>query len=134
MLSSRNVPPIYIRILAFWYKHQSLVVKWGNCFSSTFSVTNGVRQGSVLSPYLFCVYVDRISSCLNVKKIGCKVKDVIINHLFYADDLCIFSPSSKGLQILLDICHKCASELDIMFNKSKCKIMVFKGTNDRNII
>ena len=109
-------------------------VRWGSCFSSPFTVTNGVRQGSVLSPYLFCVYVDTISRRLNDLKIGCKVKEQIINHLFYADDLCLFCPSSLGLQVLLNVCYICASELDIVFNKTKCKVMVFKCFSLRNIV
>ena len=133
MLSTRNVPLIFIRILAFWYKHQTLIVKWGNSFSLPFYVSNGVRQGSVLSPYLFCVYVDAISIRLNDLKIGCKLKDMIINHLFYADDLCLFCPSSRGLQVLLNVCFICAQELDIVFNKSKCKIMIFKCASFRNV-
>ena len=134
MLVSRNVPRIFIRILAYWYKYQSVLVKWGKCFSACFSVSNGVRQGSVLSPYLFCVYVDKISRKLKEVNIGCKVKDMIINHLFYADDLCLFCPGSRGLQVLLDLCVNCANELDIIFNKSKCKVMIFKATSYKNIV
>ena len=127
ILNERGVPLIFIRILAYWYKHQNLYIKWGKCISSAFTVTNGVRQGSVLSPYLFCVYFDKISQQLNGVKIGCKLRNLLINHLFYADDLCIFSPSSRGLQKLLDICFECGSDLDIIFNELKCKIMVFKA-------
>ena len=127
ILHNRAVPLIFIRILAYWYKHQNLYIKWGDCISSLFTVSNGVRQGSVLSPYLFCVYFDKISQRLNGVKIGCKLRNLLINHLFYADDLCIFSPSSRGLQKLLDICFECGSELDIIFNETKCKIMVFKA-------
>ena len=126
MLSDRKVPPIYIRILAFWYKYQQLYVRWGNVVSSAFTVTNGVRQGSVLSPYLFCVYFDKISKALIDLKIGCKLRGLLINHLFYADDLCIFCPSSHGLQRLLNMCFESGSDLDIIFNETKCKIMVFK--------
>ena len=57
----------------------------------------------------------------------------IVNHLFYADDLCIFSPSSRGLQVLLNICHECASELNITFNETKCKIIVFKSVSYRKV-
>ena len=64
-LHHRKVPLIYIRILAFWYKNQIMYVKWGSAISAGFTVTNGVRQGYVLSPYLFCVYVDNMSNKLN---------------------------------------------------------------------
>ena len=88
-------------ILVYWYRFQTLIIKWGNCFSECFTVSNGVRQGSVLSPYLFCVYVDIISERLNKTKIGCKIKELIVNHLFHADDLCLVTSSSRGLQFYL---------------------------------
>ena len=132
-LHHRKVPLIYIRILAFWYKNQIMYVKWGSAISAGFTVTNGVRQGSVLSPYLFCVYVDNMSNKLNNKKIGCMVGNMLINHLFYADDLCIFSPSSNGLQILLNTCFDYGLGWDIRFNEKKCEIMVFKSNKFRNV-
>ena len=134
VLKIRGVPTIYIRIIAFWYKHQFLYVKWGNSISEGFTVTNGVRQGSVLSPYLFCLYINKISIELNNLKIGCKLGSVLINHLFYADDICLFSPSRKGLQLMLNVCYNYGLELDITFNKTKCKIMIFKSKSYKKCI
>ena len=37
-------------------------IKWGKHFSELFHVSNGVRQGGVLSPYLFAVYLDDLSN------------------------------------------------------------------------
>ena len=37
---------------------QTMYVRWNNVISSGFGVSNGVRQGGILSPYLFCVYID----------------------------------------------------------------------------
>ena len=58
-----------------------------------FKVTNGVHQGSVLSSYFFNVYMDDLSERLNELKIYCMVGALIINHLVYADDLVLISPS-----------------------------------------
>ena len=68
-------------------------VKWGTNYSSTFTVTNVVRQGGVLSPYLFAVYLDELSNQLGSAKVGCTVGNMIVNHLMFADDICVFSLS-----------------------------------------
>jgi len=47
--------------LLSWYRQQTMQVKWGTNYSSPFTVTNGVRQRGVLSPYLFAVYLDQLS-------------------------------------------------------------------------
>ena len=83
-----------------------MCVRWGSNTSEKFSVSNGVRQGSMISPHLFKVYIDDLSVILNSLKIGCSVSDTLINHIMYADDLVLFSPSSASLQKLLNICQQ----------------------------
>ena len=99
-LIKRNMPPCFVRILYYWYSKQNMKVKWGNCLSSPFSVSNGVRQGGVLSPYLFALYIDDLSVKLNCVKAGCFHGNSRLNHIIYANDLCCFSPSLDGLQDL----------------------------------
>ena len=55
--------------------------------SSVFTLSNGVRQGGVLSPYLFNVYMDGLSEMLNTCRTGCYSGVSKVNHLMYADDL-----------------------------------------------
>ena len=52
-------------LLHFWYANQAMTIIWGNCITETFNVSSGVCQGSVLSPYLFAVCMDNLSSELN---------------------------------------------------------------------
>ena len=47
-----------------------MYIKWGSTFSGKFHVTNGVRQGGVLSPLLFYVYVNELIDCLIKSGIG----------------------------------------------------------------
>ena len=49
--------------------------------SESFHVTNGVRQGEVLSPYLFSVYLDDLSLEPHNIKAGCYIGEVLLNNL-----------------------------------------------------
>ena len=54
-LIDRHVPLYLVVILCYWYQHQAMTVKLGHCVSNSFNVTNGVRQGGILSPQLYNV-------------------------------------------------------------------------------
>ena len=125
-LEKRKVPGYIIRILIFWYEHQTMSVQWENLLSESFHVSNGVRQGGILSSYLFNVYIDDLSTQLNSLSIGCKLGDLLINHLMYADDLVLISPSTRGLFKLIAECQKYGFEFDILYNPLKSAVMFFK--------
>ena len=76
-----------------WYQSQCMQVSWCSVKSSTFTISNGVRQGLVLSPYLFSVYVDQLSESLNAVRSGCYVHKICIDYIFFANDIILFSPS-----------------------------------------
>ena len=104
-----------------------MAVRWGHCISNSFNVTNGVRQGGVLSPQLFNVYIDGLSDILNKSTISGSLGGKRINYLLYADDLCIVILSSAGLQQLLSICDQYCASHSITFNVHKSVCMFFKS-------
>ena len=83
----KRVVPLYIaRILVVWYNVQNMYMRWNNTMSDSFSVSNGVRQGGIISPYLFYVYMDDLSKKLNNVNAGSFMGTSLINNLMYADD------------------------------------------------
>ena len=121
----RDVPVILIRILCFWYRSQQLCILWGKTRSSFFTISNGVRQGGILSPKLFSVYMDDLSKLLISSGIGCFIDNVCFNHVFYADDLCLMAPCAIALQELLHICHNYSISVDVNFNALKSFCIAF---------
>jgi len=88
-----KMPMCFVRLLKHWYKEQTMEIKWAKDFSQPFYVSNGARQGEVLSPYLFAVYLDDLSNEINNIKAGCYIGDVLLNHLMFADGICVFCPN-----------------------------------------
>ena len=57
LLLARNVCPKIVKLLYYMYTHQKCHVRWNNKQSDPFSVSNGVKPGSVISPLLFSIYM-----------------------------------------------------------------------------
>jgi exonuclease III len=132
-LLDRNVPNIIVRLIYTWYTQQNFIIRWGNTLSQGFNVSNGVRQGGILSPYFFNLYINDLSVCLTKREVGCFINDTCVNHLIYADDAVLIAPSPAALQKLVDVCHDFASKHDISFNVKKTVCSCFKPKSLKDI-
>ena len=74
-LINKGMCPLIVRLLLNMYINQKLQVKWNNCMSDTFEVSNGVRQGGIMSPLLFGVYIDELLQNLKDNGVGCYIGD-----------------------------------------------------------
>jgi len=107
-LMKRQIPNKLLSLLENLFKDCLTCVKWKNLYSNAFSLEFGVRQGSVLSPFLFAVYLDDLSNiCLHHK--GCFI-------LLYTDDILLISPSVCELELLLHVCERELGWLDMAIN------------------
>lgn len=125
-LLKRGVPKFIVRLLSVWYSSQKFYIKWSNKLSSGFNVSNGVRQGGIMSPILFNLYVDELSNALTNTRVGCCIGSTFTNHLLYADDSVILAPSPYALQVLLNVCETFALSNDMVYNVKKTVAMCIK--------
>ena len=93
--------------------------------SNSFHISNGVCQGGVLSPYLFLLYMNSLSENLNRLLVGCYIGDNKLNHLFFADDICLLA-LSRLCKILLICAHLMLKRIRYFFNNSKSVGVLFK--------
>ena len=132
-LINKGLPPIVVRTLMVVYEDQYAWVKWGGARSSIFSIINGTRQGSILSPALFAVYVDELLQELRSLGVGCHVAGVFYGAVGFCDDILLLSPTRDGMEIMLATCERFASRNNLQFStdpdpaKSKSKCIFVSG-------
>jgi len=107
----RFVPIELLNLFESWLSNCFSCVKWKNSWSGSFNHGFGVRQGSVLTPFLFAVYIDDIAEIFNFER-G-------VHIVMYADDIILVTSSVSVLQNALEICQRELEYLDMAINTKK---------------
>ena len=124
-LLGRGMCFLTVRLLFFIYINQVVSVTWGGCSSPKFTVSNGVKQGGVLSPLLFTVYMDNLFKNLANCGFGCYVGNLFSGAFGYADDVVLLAPKISSLHKLYDVCKQYGQEHNIIFNPHKSKLLAY---------
>ena len=124
ILSERNMCPLIRRLLFNLYGNQQFQIRWNNCLSNMYNMTNGVKQGAVLSPILFTMYIDGLFYELKRAGVGCHINGEYAGAFGYADDIVLLSPSLCALKHSITLCEDYAKRFKILFNPIKSKLML----------
>lgn len=122
-LSEKGLCPLVCRVLLQMHVIQQVRVRWNSSLSDPFAVSNGVRQGGILSPVLFSIYVDFMLNSLSDSNAGCHLGHVYCGALAYADDVILLAPSKSALERMLTTASECATKLDLKFNGTKSQYL-----------
>ena len=122
-LAERRIPINFLLILELWFTNIFIKVKWGNSVSRFFRLISGIRQGGILSPILFAIYVDNVVSEMARSKLGCYIKGFFAGVWLYADDVVLLSASVSELQLMIDICVRELDKIDLCLNVQKCNCL-----------
>lgn len=130
VLLNKGMCPLLTRLLLNMYTSQLICIKWDTYVTQSFSTTNGVKQGGVLSPILFTVYIDTLLSRLESCGVGCYIGNTFMGALAYADDVVLMAPTKYAIQQMLKICSEFADDFHMSFNPLKSKHIIFSCGQD----
>jgi len=121
------------RMLRAMYSSVESSVRIGSDVSLPFSSASGLRQGSVLSPLLYVLFVNDLITHLKALNIGVRITDEFLAALFFADDMVLIAESRADLLKLLAAASRFAFQWKFEFSASKSHIVVFGPSAIRDL-
>jgi hypothetical protein len=130
-LQKQNIRGLFYNQIKSMYNNVQVCIKQNGQLSNFFESKMGVKQGEVLSPLLFNLFINDINDCfddacdpvlLNNRKLSC---------LQYADDLILLSESRVGMQTCLDSLHEYCRRWKLDINTDKSKVMTINKQGGR---
>ena len=100
-LLDKGLPPVVVRVMAFVYMEQYGWVRWGDSRSSQMSISNGTRQGAILSPLFWAVYADPLLRRLRDLGLGAHIAGLFVGAVCYCDDVLLIAPTRSAMQRML---------------------------------
>ena len=127
-LLQNNISTCMLKMLMNIYRSVGAVVMTNEGVSAPFECELGVKQGCILSPTLFSLFINDLPEALNqvgINRISLVASE--INSLMFADDVIMFAESPWGLQKELDVLENYCHRWSLSVNVDKSKIMVFRN-------
>ena len=120
-----GIPDHLTYLLRNLYAGQETTVRTGHGTTDWFQIGKGVRQGCILSPCLFHLYVEYImrNPGLDEAQAGIKIAWRNINNLRYADDTTLMAESEEELKSLLMKVKEESEKVVLKLNIQKTNIM-----------
>ena len=118
------------RALVNYYEQSRVRVRLDGQLSNVFSITGGVKQGGILSPFLFNFFIDDLIRGCDELNIGCKLGRASVCILAYCDDIVLVSANREHLNRLLKYCEKYSLRWRMRFNAAKSTHTAFTHRRD----
>ena len=130
-LLNSNVPIDITLLMLHYLRNQKATVKWKSTCSKYNFIEKGVRQGGILSPFLFNFYIDSIIENVVSTDVGCTFGMTRCNILAYADDVVLLAQSVSHMESLYATFCTSITQHKLTINRDKTKCMIFSNTRKR---
>ena len=115
--------------LANIYSMSNSQLRLNGLLTETFDVTSGVRQGDVMSPILFSMFLNDLATGIKELNCGIELNDLMLSILLYADDIVLIAPSEEALQKMLDFVSAWCRKWRMAVNNDKTKVIHFRKSS-----
>ena len=119
-----------LTVLRSMYSKLKSCIKTPNGITKFFNCEIGTRQGCMISPLLFIMYLNELIAMFrrsNCPGIYLNENEPSLQALMYADDICIFNDTIGRLQLQLNVLSQFCKEYDLDVNLDKTNIVVFRN-------
>ena len=132
IVATYGIPERFINIMKDVYRNSSCCVKMQEGNTEYFNIETGVRQGCILSPFLFTLVIDFIMrKAVDGSGHGIRwQQDLVLADLDFADDIALMSESGHSLQELTHNLEEYASQFGLRINSGKTKVMSIDTRNN----
>jgi hypothetical protein len=114
-----------IRAIITYYAISEIIIQLGEKITTSFRSTVGVRQGGVLSPRLFAIFIHALIDLINEMELGVKIGKMVLDIIAYADDILIITNIKSNAQKMLNIIDIYCDEFEIKINADKTTLVIF---------
>jgi len=124
-LIEMGIPKHLVKLLKGLYVDQEAVIRTEYGDTEKFKIRKGVRQGCILSPFLFNLYAERIMRRAGLEEAteGVRIAGKILNNLRYADDTTLLAGKKDDLAELIRRVRMESEKAGLYFNVKKTKVM-----------
>jgi len=128
-----NIPRKLTALIENLYRQAVSAVRIGCDISGWFSQTVGVRQGCVLSPDLFNLFLDHVlGEALEAYEGGALVNGQRVSDLRFADDIDLMGETESDAQDILEATHQNSKKYGLEISREKTKVMLV-AKEDRDV-
>ena len=108
------------------YVNVQCSVRINNCITSNFGVSNGLKQGCLMSPMLFNLYINDLVTEINLLDKGLNINGRKVSMLLYADDIVLMANVARDLQCMLNVLNQWCIRWGLSVNPRKTKVVHFR--------
>jgi hypothetical protein len=133
-MEKMGIDSYLIRAVARTYDNAFTLINIGNSFSRRFAFGNGIKQGSVLSPLLFLIYINDVIPSLVSSNQGMNIHIGGQSHnipcILFVDDILLIAPNSRALTSFINILEQFLIDNLAVSNASKTSLIARRMDGD----